>query len=174
MAGVPPANLGETLRFAPTHPPHPCPLARNMLQYLRAIGMVSVATNNQKRNTTMKMKLKKGFTLVEIMIVVAIIAILAAVAIPNFLKYRADARTQSCVSNMKQLQTAAESWRTTASDPTSKPDLSDLVGTETTKYIRKTVADFHCPEGTTAYEIGTADGGAITVECKVNTDHVLK
>ena len=119
-------------------------------------------------------RMKKGFTLVEIMIVVAIIAILAAVAIPNFLKYRADARTQACVSNMKQLQTAAESWRTTASDPTATPAVTDLVGTETTKYIRKTAAEFHCPEGTAAYEIGTAEGGAITVTCPANTDHVLK
>ena len=122
----------------------------------------------------MKMKLKKGFTLVEIMIVVAIIAILAAVAIPNFLKYRADARSQACVSNMKQLQTAAESWRTTAADPTGTPAISDLVGTETTKYIRKESSDFHCPESTADYTIGTADGGAITVTCPANTDHVLK
>ena len=41
-----------------------------------------------KRKTTMKMRMKKGFTLIEIMIVVAIIAILAAIAIPNFVKYR--------------------------------------------------------------------------------------
>ncbi len=119
-------------------------------------------------------KMKQGFTLVEIMIVVAIIAILAAVAIPNFLKYRADARTQACVSNMKQLQTAAESWRTTAADPTGVPNVSDLVGTETTKYIRKDASAFHCPEGTSAYTIGTADGGAITVTCPANSDHVLQ
>ena len=123
----------------------------------------------------MKMKLKKGFTLVEIMIVVAIIAILAAVAIPNFLKYRADARTQSCVSNMKQLQTAAESWRTTQGDPTAVPGVSDLVGMETTKYIRK--ASITCPEGGD-YTISTAEGStAITVTCPkagTLTDHVLK
>ena len=118
------------------------------------------------------MKMKKGFTLVEIMIVVAIIAILAAIAIPNFLKYRADSRTQACVANMKQLQTAAESWRTTAADPTSVPNLSDLVGTESTKYIRKQTTDFKCPEGGT-YTIGTADGGAISVTCS-NSDHLLK
>ena len=123
----------------------------------------------------MKMKLKKGFTLVEIMIVVAIIAILAAVAIPNFLKYRADARTQSCVSNMKQLQTATESWRTTQSDPTAVPAVDALVGTETTKYIRK--ESIACPEGG-SYTIATADGStAITVTCPnagTLTDHVLK
>ena len=124
----------------------------------------------------MKMRMKKGFTLVEIMIVVAIIAILAAIAIPNFLKYRADARSQACVSNMKQLQTAAESWRTTQANPLSVPGLSDLVGTETTKYIRKEASSFTCPEGGD-YTIATADGGAITVTCPnagTHTDHALK
>ena len=127
----------------------------------------------------MKMKLKKGFTLVEIMIVVAIIAILAAVAIPNFLKYRADARTQTCVSNMKQLQTAAESWRTTGDNAAKVPKIADLVGTEKTSYINKDPAKFMCPEGAayTDENISTDDSGAITVTCpNVGTysDHVLK
>ena len=53
-------------------------------------------------------KMKMGFTLVEIMIVVAIIAILAAVAIPNFIKYRRSSQATACVSNLKQIQTAKE------------------------------------------------------------------
>ncbi len=123
----------------------------------------------------MKKRMKKGFTLVEIMIVVAIIAILAAVAIPNFLKYRADARSQSCVSNMSSLKTAAESWRTNQNQPTAVPNLSDLVGTESTKYIPKET--IFCPEGGD-YVIATAEGStAITVTCPnagTYTDHVLK
>jgi prepilin-type N-terminal cleavage/methylation domain-containing protein len=54
--------------------------------------------------------LKAGFTLVEIMIVVAIIGLLAAIAIPNFVKARETAQSNACINNMRQIDGAKEQW----------------------------------------------------------------
>lgn len=58
----------------------------------------------------MKRKLAKGFTLIELMIVVAIIGILAAIAIPNFMKFQARARQSEAKVNLKAFFTAAKGY----------------------------------------------------------------
>jgi prepilin-type N-terminal cleavage/methylation domain-containing protein/prepilin-type processing-associated H-X9-DG protein len=54
---------------------------------------------------------KTGFTLIELLVVIAIIAILAAILFPVFARAREKARQTSCLSNMKQLATAAAMYR---------------------------------------------------------------
>jgi prepilin-type N-terminal cleavage/methylation domain-containing protein len=58
----------------------------------------------------MKKTRKNGFTLVEIMIVVLIIGLLAAIAVPGFARARDDARSKTCVNNLRLIEAAKDQW----------------------------------------------------------------
>jgi len=75
---------------------------------------------------------KAGFTLVEIMIVVAIIGLLAAIAIPNFVKARATSQANACINNMRQIDAAVstfalEKGKTTGSAVALNSDLTPYI-----------------------------------------------
>lgn len=75
----------------------------------------------------MKRNKRTGFTLVEIMIVVLIIGILLAIAVPNFIKARQNSRLQTIVANLKQIESAKEQWAMETGQPsTAVPVQADL------------------------------------------------
>ena len=97
-----------------------------------------------KINTTSK----SGFTLVEIMIVVAIIGLLAAIAIPNFVRARTTSQMNACINNLRQIDGAKEQYAMANNKGAGDTvDMAALVPT----YIKSTPK---CPAGTAAYTLG--------------------
>jgi prepilin-type N-terminal cleavage/methylation domain-containing protein len=99
------------------------------------------AIYKMKRNN-----MRKGaFTLVEIMIVVLIIGILMAIAVPNFVKARESSRKNSCIANLKQTDSAKEQWAMdNKKDAGASVAFTDLVGS--TLYMKSTPT---CPSSGT-------------------------
>ena len=120
---------------------------------------------------------KAGFTLVEIMIVVAIIGLLAGIAIPNFIKARETARKNACINNLRLIDGAIQQWALEDNkNGTDSVDLSKLtvyLGRGGTGEVNGTgTGAVKCPSGGT-YSVTTVDTKPTCSKSVSPTLHIL-
>jgi len=117
--------------------------------------MTGARTMRKTMDSLNKPEKARGFTLIELMVVIAIIAILAAILIPNFMHARAQAQTTGCVANEKQIATAVEEYAVdhNGSYGSSGTVTSTLLGAA---YLGVTP---HDPASGSQYSLNTAAGG---------------
>ena len=116
---------------------------------------------------------KAGFTLVEIMIVVAIIGLLAAIAIPNFVRARTTAQQNACINNLRQIDGAKQQWAlenkvSATASPTSS-DIQPYLGRGNNGTLPTCPADSSL-SFTTSYSINNVQTAPV---CNIVTNHVL-
>jgi type II secretion system protein G len=106
------------------------------------------------------MKQNKGFTLVEIMIVVAIIGLLAAIAIPSFMRARTTSQKNSCINNLRQIEAAKDQYAldngltNNATIAAANVDCISNLVSKTQGYIKQYPM---CPASTNYNQTATAD-----------------
>src|SRR6267378_163339 len=100
-----------------------------------------IATNEKEGGRANR---PSGFTLVEVMIVAALIGLLAAIAVPSFVRSRSAAHRSTCINNLKQIDSAIQQWATEYKKPQSAPvDFSDI-----SPYLKGAIV---CPSGGTTF-----------------------
>lgn len=116
-----------------------------------------------------------GFTLIEIMIVMAIIGLLAVIAVPNFIRSRVISQQNACISNLRLIDGAKQQWGLEEKrDPLATPDLGSI-GSYMGRSASGDPQSVRCPSGnqdfSASYTIGALNTAPV---CKVvSANHLL-
>jgi prepilin-type N-terminal cleavage/methylation domain-containing protein len=102
-----------------------------------------------------------GFTLVEIMIVVAIIGLLAAFAIPNMVRARQTSQTNACIRNLRTLDNAKQQWALELGKQNTETPPSVEVEPYVGRGAAGDLAKMHCPLIFPAAPLGGYDMNAV-------------
>ena len=116
-------------------------------------------------------KARRAFTLIEIMIVVLIIGILLAIAVPNFVRARESSRAKACVANLKQIDSAKEQYamdnKLSNGGTVTMANLTDTAN----GYLK---SEPTCPSGTGAYTPNAVGTAPACPNVATNASHVLQ
>jgi type IV pilus assembly protein PilA len=113
------------------------------------------------------MRNARGFTLIEILVVILILAVLLAVAIPLYLRSLHDSERQTCRSNMQTIASAEQAYRVRSPGHVFATDLTDLIDPSGAGSDLPSVP--RCPNDSTPesldYRVVINDNGSITIFC---------
>ena len=111
---------------------------------------------------------RRAFTLTELMIVVGIIGLLAAISIPNYVRASTQSQKTVCINNLRQIDTATQQWAL----ENKEADSTAVAFTDISSYLKYAVV---CPAGGTAFSNSyTLNGTTNKPTCqRVPSTHVL-
>jgi prepilin-type N-terminal cleavage/methylation domain-containing protein len=113
---------------------------------------------------------QSGFTLVELMAMIAIIGLLATIAIPGFVRARQASQTSACINNLRIIEAAKQQWASETAQQNKTPSITfDLVSC----LDRNGSAMPNCPLGGAGYNIGALSAVPVCINYNASSHNAF-